>query len=59
MSVRQNVHKIVDTLPEDLLTDVLDYLNDLQDVEISTADTNAAIKEGLDDIRNGRTINFG
>jgi hypothetical protein len=55
MSMRENVHKIVDTLPEDRLTEVLDYLNDLQDMEMS-ADTNAAIQEGIEDIRNGRTI---
>lgn len=56
MSLREIVHKVVDTLPEDRLTDVLDYLNDLQDMETSPADTNAAIEEGLEDIRNGRTI---
>jgi hypothetical protein len=27
MTVRENVHEIVDTLPEDCLADVLDFLN--------------------------------
>jgi hypothetical protein len=59
MTVRENVHQIVDTLPEDCLADVLDYLADLQDPDGSlSSETAAAIEEGLDDIRNGRTISL-
>ena len=57
MSVRENVHRIVDALPEDRLADVLDYLDDLQDTdEQLSAETKAAIEEGLADIRAGRTM---
>jgi hypothetical protein len=57
MTVRENVHQLVDTLPEDRLGDVLDYLADLGDTdETLSAATEAAIEEGLDDIRGGRTI---
>jgi hypothetical protein len=56
MSVRENVHQLVDTLPEDRLADALDYLAELNDTEEISAETQAAIDEGLDDIRNGRTI---
>ena len=57
MSVRENVHRIVDALPEDRLADVLDYLADLQDTdEQVSAETRAAIDEGLADIRDGRTM---
>ena len=56
MSVRENVHQLVDTLPEDRLDDVLDYLAELNDTDEISAETQAAIDEGLDDIRNGRTI---
>ena len=57
MTDRENVHQLVDTLPENRLGDVLDYLADLADTdETLSADTEAAIEEGLDDIRNGRTI---
>jgi hypothetical protein len=56
MIVRDHLHKIVDALPEDRLTDLRDNLDDLQDGETSMADKNAAIEEGLDDIRNGRAI---
>jgi hypothetical protein len=59
MTVRENVHQLVDTLPEDRLDDVLDYLADLGDTEEAlSAATEAAIEEGLDDIRNGRTISL-
>jgi hypothetical protein len=57
MTVRENVHQIVDTLPDERLDDVLDYLAELSEPdEPLSADTCAAIEEGLDDIRNGRTI---
>jgi hypothetical protein len=57
MSVRENVHQIVDALPEDRLADVLDYLADLQDTdEQVNAETKAAIEEGLADVRAGRTM---
>jgi hypothetical protein len=59
MTVRENVHQLVDTLPEDRLADVLDYLADLQDEDTSIgSETNAAIDEGLNDIRGGRTISL-
>lgn len=56
MTVRENVHQLVDTLPEDRLADVFDYLADLNDTGDITAETKAAIEEGLEDIRAGRTI---
>jgi predicted transcriptional regulator len=56
MAVRENVHQLVDTLPEDRLVDVLDYLADLNDTDEVSAETEAAIKEGLQDIRAGRII---
>ena len=56
MTVRENVHQLVDTLPEDRLADVLDYLAELSDTDEISAETKSAIQEGLDDIRNGRGI---
>ena len=59
MTVRENLHQLVDTLPEDRLADVLDYLAELQEPEEPlSAETEAAIEEGLEDIRNGRTISL-
>jgi hypothetical protein len=57
MTVRENVHQIVDTLPDERLEEVLDYLAELSEPdEPLSAETRAAIEEGLDDIRNGRTV---
>ncbi len=56
MSDRETIHKIIDTLPEERLSSALDYLTELgDDGELST-ETKAAIQEGLDDLRGGRTI---
>ena len=56
MTVRESVHQLVDTLPEDRLVDALDYLAELGDTDELSAETQAAIEEGLEDVRNGRTI---
>ena len=57
MTVRETVHQLVDALPENRLSDALDYLADLRDTDVSLSpETQAAIEEGLDDLRNGRTI---
>lgn len=59
LTVRENVHQLVDALPEACLSDVLDYLADLQDSDAALSpETQAALVEGLDDIRNGRTISL-
>ncbi len=56
MTARENVHQLVDTLPEERLADVLDYLADLNDADQVSGETKTAIEEGLEDIRAGRTI---
>jgi len=56
MSVRESVHRLVDTLSEDRLADALDYLAELGDTGEIGAETQAAIDEGLADIRSGRTV---
>ncbi len=57
MTVRENVHQIVDTPPEERLDDVLEYLAEMSEPDDPlSAETRAAIEEGLNDIRNGRSI---
>ncbi len=57
MTARENVHQLVDALPESRLADALDYLADLQDADVPVSpETQAAIEEGIEDIRNGRTV---
>ena len=59
MTVRENVHQLIDALPDERLADVRDYIADLQDEDATLGpETAAAIQEGLDDIRNGRTISL-
>jgi hypothetical protein len=58
MTVRENVHQLIDALPDERLADVRDYIADLQDDTTLCPETAAAIEEGLDDIRNGRTISL-
>jgi hypothetical protein len=46
-------------LPDERLADVRDYIADLQDEDATLCpETAAAIEEGLDNIRNGRTISL-
>ena len=56
MTIRESAHRLIDTLPEDRLADALDYLAELNDADKISAETKAAIEEGLEDIRHGRTI---
>jgi hypothetical protein len=59
MTARENLHRIIDTLPEDRLADVFDYLADLKDEDASiSSEIKAAIDEGLNDISIGRTISL-
>jgi hypothetical protein len=56
MTARESVHQLVDTLPEERLGDVLDYLAELNDTDEISCETSIAIEEGLDDVRSGRTV---
>lgn len=59
MTVRESVHRLVDILPDDRLEDVLDYLAEISEPdEPLSADTRAAIDEGLEDIRAGRIMSL-
>lgn len=58
MTVRESIHQLVDTLPEDRLSSALDYLEELGDDAELTPATKAAVEEGLADIRAGRTISI-
>jgi predicted transcriptional regulator len=59
MTVRENVHQVVDMLPDDRLDDVLDYLAEMSEPEeMLRAETLAGIREGLEDIRLGRTMSL-
>jgi len=57
MTVRESVHQVVDRLPEDRLDEALDYLAELSEPDEPLSEESlAALEEGLEDVRNGRTI---
>lgn len=58
MAARQELHRLVDTLPDEQLQDLREYLEDLRESseeDLSPA-TEAAVQEGIEDIRRGRVI---
>ncbi len=58
MAARQELHRLVDTLPDEQLQDLREYLADLHQSaeEALSPATEAAVQEGLEDIRRGRVI---
>ena len=62
MTVRDELHTIVDELPEEDLLELRQFVNDLkadtEEEETVTAESLAAIREGLEDLRAGRTVSW-
>jgi hypothetical protein len=59
MNVRETVHQLIDSLPDESLAELRDCIADLQGEDATLhPETQAAIEEGLNDIRNGRTISL-
>lgn len=62
MTVRDELHTIVDELPEEELLELREFVNDLrvgtEEEETVTAESLAAIREGLEDLRAGRTVSW-
>jgi predicted transcriptional regulator len=58
MSGREELHKLIDVLPEEQIAELRLYVEDLQGdgEEQLDAVTLAAIHEGLDDIAHGRVM---
>lgn len=62
MPVRDELHTIVDELPEEELLELREFVNDLradtEEEETVTAESLAAIREGLEDLKAGRTVSW-
>jgi hypothetical protein len=57
MTVRENVHQLVDTLPEERLPDVLELLSEFdEDDDTLSPEEEAAVAQGDEDFRQGRTM---
>ena len=49
MSVRESVHQLIDSLPEDQLSEVLDYLRELNDSDELEQPSRSAIAARIDE----------
>jgi predicted transcriptional regulator len=56
MSAREELHKLIDSLADDQIAEVRQYIDELRGVESLSEGTLAAIREGLDDIEHGRVM---
>ena len=56
MTSREELHKIIDSLADDQIAEVRQYIEELRGEEPLSEATLAAIREGLDDIEHGRVI---
>ncbi|MGD0437612.1 MAG: hypothetical protein ABSB86_14215 [Bryobacteraceae bacterium] len=54
MTSREELHKIIDSLADDQIAEVWQYVEELRGEESLSEKTLAAIREGLDDIEHGR-----
>jgi hypothetical protein len=56
MTSREELHKIIDSLADDQIAEVRQYVEELRGEESLGEETLAAIREGLDDIEHGRVM---
>jgi len=58
MTSREELHKIVDSLADDQIAEVRQFIEELRGEEALSEETRAAIREGLDDIEHGRVLDL-
>lgn len=56
MTSREELHKIIDSLADDQIAEVRQYIEELRGEEPLGEATLAAIREGLDDIEHSRVM---
>jgi predicted transcriptional regulator len=56
MTTREELHKLIDTLADDQIAEVRQYINELRGGESISEETLKAIHEGLNDIDHGRVM---
>jgi predicted transcriptional regulator len=56
VNARQELHQIIDSLAEDQIVEVRQYIEELRGEEAPTDEALAAIREGLEDIQHGRVM---
>jgi len=56
MTSREELHKLIDTLADDRIAELRQYIDELRGEETLSENTLAAVREGLDDIQHGRVM---
>jgi signal transduction histidine kinase len=56
MTSREELHRIIDSLADDQIAEVRQYIDELRGEESLSEETLAAIREGLDDIEHSRVM---
>jgi predicted transcriptional regulator len=56
MTTREELHKLIDTLADDHIAEVRQYIDELRGRESLSEETLKAIHEGLNDIGHGRVM---
>jgi predicted transcriptional regulator len=56
MTAREELHELIDSLADDQIAEVRQYIDELRGQESLSEDTLAAVRQGLDDIENGRVM---
>jgi predicted transcriptional regulator len=56
MTVREELHKLIDTLADDQIAEVREYVDELRGEESLSEETLAAVRQGLNDIEHGRVM---
>jgi hypothetical protein len=56
MTTREELHKLIDTLADEQIAEVQQYIYELRGEKSLSEETLAAVHEGLDDIQNGRVM---
>jgi len=56
MTSREELHKLIDSLADDQIAEVRQYVEELRREEKLSEETLAAIREDLDDIEHGRVM---
>jgi predicted transcriptional regulator len=56
MTTREELHKLIDTLADDQIAEVWQYIDELRGGESLSKETLKAIHEGLNDIDHGRVM---
>jgi predicted transcriptional regulator len=56
MTIREELHKLIDTLADDQIAELRQYVDELRGEESLSDDTLGAIREGLKDVEHGRVM---